>query len=393
MLSQEMLALGTARSAIRELFEYGKARAAEIGAENVFDFSLGNPAVPPPPTVGEALTQLLRKTDQVALHGYTSAAGDPSARRMLADDLNRRFGTDYTEENLYLTAGAAGALCCCFRALACPGDEFILIAPFFPEYQVFIAGAGARAVVVAPEPDTFQIDLAALEAAITPHTKGVVINSPNNPSGAVYSTQTIGDLAALLRRKTAQYGHPIYLISDEPYRELVFGGVSVPWVPHAYADTLVCYSFSKSLSVPGERIGYVLVPGGMTEPGVYAAVAGAGRSLGYVNAPALFQRVAAACCGQTADQTMYDENRRLLLDCLQACGFFCAEPHGAFYLFPRTLEPDAAAFCRRAMAHDLLLVPGDSFGCPGHARIAYCVPTERVLRALPALRALAGTYR
>lgn len=392
MLPQTPYALGTARSAIRELFEYGKARAAQVGAENVFDFSIGNPSVPAPQRVNDTAAELLRMEDPVTLHGYTSAQGDRNARALLTENLNARFGTNYSADDLYLTVGAAAALCCVFHGLTCPGDEFILFAPYFPEYQVFLRGAGAEVKVVPAEIEGFQIDFDALERTIGPNTKGMVVNSPNNPSGAVYSAETVERLAGLLREKSAQYGHPIYLISDEPYREIVFGAPA-PWLPDFYENTIVCYSFSKSLSLPGERIGYVLVPGSVAEhDGVYACVAGAGRMLGYVNAPSLFQRVAAQCCGETADIAVYKRNCRLLTDSLRSFGFHVVEPGGTFYLFPRCLEPDAGAFCRRAQELDLLVVPSDSFGCPGHFRVSFCVPTQRIERALPAFQRLAESY-
>lgn len=393
MLPEYPLRLGTARSAIRELFEYGKQRAAIVGAENVFDFSIGNPSVPAPASVNETAVKLLTQQDSIILHGYTSAQGDQEARALLAANLNSRFGADYTADDLYLTVGAAAALCCCFYGLTCPGDEFILFAPYFPEYKVFLQGAGAAVKVVPPEIEAFQIDFAALERSLTPKTKGLVINSPNNPSGAVYSAQTLTRLGELLNRKQREYGHPIYLITDEPYREITFGA-SAPWVPDFYDNTLVCYSFSKSLSLPGERIGYVLVPGSVAEHDlVYASIAGAGRMLGYVNAPSLFQRVAAACCGETADIAVYQENCRILTDSLRSYGYHVVEPGGTFYLFPRSLEPDAVAFCKRAQELDLLLVPGDGFDCPGHFRLSFCVPTERVRRALPVFQRLAESYR
>lgn len=392
MLPEYPLALGTARSAIRELFEYGKRRAAEVGAENVFDFSIGNPSVPAPKSVNRIAAGLLQTQDSVLLHGYTSAQGDQESRTLLAENLNRRFGTDYSADDLYLTVGAAAALCCVFHGLTCPGDEFILFAPYFPEYAVFLQGAGAAVKVVPAEIDAFQIDFEALEQIIGPNTKGVVVNSPNNPSGAVYSTETVEKLAGLLREKSARYGHPIYLISDEPYREIVFGQ-PVPWLPGCYENTIVCYSFSKSLSMPGERIGYVLVPGSVEEHDlVYACVAGAGRLLGYVNAPSLFQRVAAQCCGETSDISIYQKNCRLLTDSLRSFGYHVVEPGGTFYLFPRALEPDAAAFCKRAQDMDLLVVPSDSFGCTGHFRLSFCVPTERIERALPVFEKLAKSY-
>ena len=393
MVSERMLGLGTARSVIRELFEYGKQRAAVVGEENVFDFSLGNPSVPAPAAVNENAIRILRE-DGESIHCYTSAQGDALARRRFADSLNRRYGTQYTENEFYVTVGAAAALCCVFGALTCPGDEFIAFAPYFPEYKVFVEGAGAKLTVVPPEIEQFQIDFDAFGALVNEHTKGVIINSPNNPTGVVYSRETLERLSAILTEKSAQYGHPIYLISDEPYREIVFHGTEVPWVPQIYRDTVVCYSFSKSLSLPGERLGYVLVPTDITDAAdVYAAVAGAGRSLGYVNAPSLFQQVTSLCCDMTADISIYERNCDLLVSALREMGYHVTQPGGAFYLFPRSLERDDLAFSERARQFDLLLVPGSGFGAPGHVRIACCVQTEMIERALPKFRALAESYR
>ena len=393
MVSERMKGLGTARSVIRELFEYGKARAAQVGAENVFDFSIGNPSVPAPAAVNETAARLLREQPDL-IHAYTSAQGAADARERFAASLNRRFNAGCTPDRLYLTVGAAASLCCVFNGLTCPGDEFIVFAPYFPEYKVFIEGAGARMVLIPPEIEAFQIDFDAFEKAVTPHTKGVLVNSPNNPSGVVYSRATLERLAAILTQKSGEYGHPIYLISDEPYREIVYAGVEVPWVPHIYRDTIVCYSFSKSLSLPGERIGYVFVPGEAAEgDDVYAAVAGAGRSLGYVNAPSLFQQVTSLCCDMTADIKIYEENARLFVSALREMGYHVVEPDGAFYLFPRSLEPDDAAFSERAKALDLLIAPGTGFGAPGHVRISYCVQTDVIRRALPRFKKLADSYR
>lgn len=393
-VSQRMLNLGTARSEIREAFAFAQARAAEVGAENVDDFSIGNPSVPAPATVAEAVHKLVDAIDPIKLHGYTPAQGAGQARGALADDLNRRFGTNYTADNFYLTAGAAGALCCALSALSCPGDTFIAFAPYFPEYKVFVESAGAELVTVPADIEDFQIDFAAFDQALTPNTKGVIINSPNNPTGVVYSEATIQKLAQVLTEKSKEYGHAIWLISDEPYREIVYRDTPLPWVPNYYPNTLVCYSYSKSLSLPGQRIGYVLVPPQAEDADiVYAAVCGAGRALGYVCAPSLFQLVAAECTGQTADIEIYHKNRDLLLNALRDMGYTCAQPDGAFYLFPRSLEPDARAFCERARKYDLVLVPGDSFGCPGHVRISYCVPTEQIQRALHKFEQLAAEYK
>ena len=393
MVSERMKGLGTARSVIRELFEYGNQRAAVVGRENVYDFSLGNPSVPAPAAVNEEAVRLLREQPDL-IHCYTSAQGALDARQRLADSLNRRFGAHYTADQFYITVGAAASLCCVFNGLTCPGDEFIVVAPYFPEYKVFIEGAGAKMVLIPPEIEGFQIDFAAFEQALTPHTKGVVVNTPNNPSGVVYSRETLERLADLLRRKEEEYGHPIYLISDEPYREIVYAGFQAEWIPDLYRDTIVCYSFSKSLSLPGERIGDVLVPGDIADSGdVYAAVAGAGRSLGYVNAPSLFQQVTSLCCDMTSDLSVYERNAKLLVTSLREMGYHVVEPGGAFYLFPRSLEPDDLAFSERAKQFDLLLVPGAGFGAPGHVRIAYCVQTEMIERSLPKFKALADSYR
>lgn len=393
MVSERMLGLGTARSVIRELFEYGKQRAAVVGTDQVFDFSLGNPSVPTPDAVNEIAIQMLREQPE-RIHGYTSAPGDIAVRQRFADSLNRRFQGNYTSDQFYVTVGAAASLCCVFHGLTCPGDEFVVFAPYFPEYKVFLEGAGAKMVLIPPEIEEFQIDFAAFEAALTPNTKGVVVNSPNNPSGVVYSRATLERLAEILTQKSREYGHPIYLVSDEPYREIAFAGVEVPWLPHIYDDTIVCYSFSKSLSLPGERLGYVLVPESVTDaPAVYGAIAGAGRSLGYVNAPSLFQQVTSLCCDMTADLSVYEQNCTRLVTALREMGYHMVQPGGAFYLFPRSLEPDDLAFSERAKRFDLLLVPGSGFGAPGHFRLAYCVQPERIERALPRFQALADSYR
>ena len=395
MLNEKMVGLGTQRSVIRELFEFGKQRAAEVGAENVFDFSIGNPSVPAPASVNRTAMKLLQDSDPVLLHGYTSAQGDAAARQAIADSLNRRFQTSYTADDLYLTMGAAAALCCCFHAMACsPEDEFIVFAPYFPEYQVFIEGAGAKMTLIPADIEQFQIDFERFEAAINPHTRGVVVNSPNNPSGIVYSEETVKKLSEILTRKSAEYGQPIYLISDEPYREIAFSGTVVPFLPKYYKNTLVCYSWSKSLSLPGERMGYVLVPSQAEDAHqVYAAIAGAGRSLGYVCASSMFQKICAACADETADLSIYETNKNLLLKSLREMGYHVVEPGGTFYMFPRTLEADDVAFCEKAKKYNLLIVPGVGFGCPGHTRISYCVPTSRIERSLAAFEALAKEYR
>ena len=393
-LNERMVALGTSRSVIRELFEFGKQRAAEIGAENVFDFSIGNPSVPAPDAVNETAIKLLQDTDPVVIHGYTSAQGDIEVRKLLADSVNRRFDTSFGPDNFYVSVGAAAALCCCLNGLCNKDDEVIVFAPYFPEYKVFIEGAGAKMNLIPADTEAFQIDFEKFEAAINENTKAVIVNSPNNPCGVVYSHETCTKLAEILNAKSAELGHPIYLIADEPYREIVFDGIEVPYLPKYYNNTLVCYSWSKSLSLPGERLGYVLVPDEVEEHVlVYAAVAGAGRSLGYVNAPGLFQRVCAMCADMTADITIYETNRNLLYNGLREIGFDVVKPDGTFYIFPKTLEEDDVAFCERAKQFNILIVPGSGFGCPGHARISYCVPTERIERALDAFKKLADSYK
>ncbi len=394
MLNERMVALGTQRSVIRELFEFGKIRAAEVGAENVFDFSIGNPSVPAPELVNETAIKLLQEMDPVLLHGYTSAQGDALVRKQIADNLNSRFATAFRPENFYMTVGAAASLCCCLNGLCNPGDEVIVFAPFFPEYRVFIEGAGAKMTMIPADTDAFQINFEAFEAAINKKTKAVIVNSPNNPSGTLYSEETVKKLASILEDASKKFGQPIFLLADEPYREIVFKGQSVPFLPKYYTNTLVCYSWSKSLSLPGERMGYVLVPDSVTDSElVYAAVAGAGRSLGYVNAPSLFQRVCAACVDVTADVAVYEENKNLMVPALRDMGYHVVEPQGTFYMFPRTLIEDDLAFCEKAKDFNLLIVPGTGFGCPGHTRISYCVPTERAKRSLDAFEALAKYYR
>ena len=393
MVAKDMLALGTHRSVIREIFEYGNRRRAQIGAENVFDFSLGNPSVPAPQTVTDTLQRLLSDVPAASLHAYTSAAGDPSVRETIAQFIMDTFGFPAKASHIYMTAGAAASLTITLTALVEEGDEVIAIAPYFPEYRVFAEKAGAKFVTVNSAKGTFQIDGAALEAAITPHTKAVIVNSPNNPTGVVLDQQSIDTLCALLTAKSEAYGHPIFLISDEPYRELVYGQCQVPYLPLYYRNTVVCYSFSKSLSLPGERIGYILVsPEARDADTLFHAVCGAGRALGYVCAPSLFQQLVKSCLGQTADISVYDRNRRLLYDALTQYGFEAVYPDGAFYLFLKSPEPDANAFCEKAKQFELLLVPGDDFGCPGYVRIAYCVTTEQIRRSLPAFRQLAKLY-
>ena len=394
MYNKTMYELGSHRSVIRDLFEFGKKRAAEVGADKVYDFSLGNPNVPAPDGVKEAAERLLAMPDNTVLHGYTSAQGDAEVRKAVADNINARFGAGVSPDFIYMTCGAAASLTITLNALYEDGDEFILLAPFFPEYSVFVKAAGGTPVVVPFDEKTFAPDLSALEKAVTPRTKGIIVNSPNNPSGTVYTRKTLDGIVSLLERKSAEYGRKIVLIADEPYRELVYDDIEVPYLPNLYPDTVVCYSYSKSLSLPGERIGYIAISPRMTEKeNVYAAVCGAGRALGYVCAPSMFQRVAAACVNERPDITAYRRNRDLIYSALTEMGYDCVHPDGAFYLFVRSPEPDANAFSERAKTFGLLIVPGDTFGAPGYVRISYCVGRDMIERSLPAFRDLINTYK
>lgn len=388
MLNQTAYSLGANRSCIRDLFEYGRARAAVVGEENVFDYSLGNPSIPSPAAVDEAVRQILQDTPTLQVHGYTSAVGDAATRQAIADDLNRRYDAGCRGENFFLGCGAAPELVAVFTALAVPEGELLAIAPYFPEYKPFAQAAGLNFRVVPPDVPEFQIKLDAVEAMLTPHTQAVLINTPNNPSGVVYTQKTLEALGALLTQKSREYGHPIYLISDEPYRELAYG-VEVPFVPLIYPNTVVCYSYSKSLSLPGERIGYIYVPDSAADSrALYAAVAGAARSAGHVCAPSLWQKVIARCAGLRPDLQAYDRNRKALYEGLTAMGYEMAKPDGAFYLFIKAPGGDANAFSEKAKERDLLLVPGDGFGCPGYFRICYCVSYDMIQRSLPVFRAL-----
>ena len=392
MINQKSVQLGSVRSVIRELFEYGKKRKAQIGEDNVFDFSLGNPSVPPPAQVEEALENVLKTRDPVQVHGYTSAQGDASVRSAIAGYISKNYGVPQTADLIYMTCGAAASLAITFNALLNAGDEVITIAPYFPEYKVFCEHAGGVLVPVKGEAGTFQPDIAAVRAAITPKTKAVLINSPNNPSGVVYSEERITQLCKVLK-ECKEREQTIYLIADEPYRELVFGGVKVPYIMNYYDESIVCYSFSKSLSLPGERIGYIAIAPTMRNAGeVYAAVCGAGRALGYVCAPALFQLIIPEVLGLTADISVYERNRDTLSAALESYGFTVVRPDGAFYLFVQSPEPDSDAFAERAKEHELLIVSAKSFGVEGYVRISYCVSPEMIARSLPAFRALALRY-
>lgn len=392
MINETMYARGAESSIIREIFSYGLERKAQIGADKVFDYSLGNPSVPAPAAVRASIERSLALPSD-ELHGYTPAPGLPEARRAVAESLNRRFGTSYGMGDVFMTVGAAASVSMCVHALANPGEEVIVIAPYFPEYAVWIEKAGAVCVEVLADQTTFQIDPAAVAAAITPRTAAIIIDSPNNPTGAVYMRETLESLAAVLEEANAGREQPIFLISDEPYREIVYGA-EVPWVPSIYEDTVVCYSYSKSLSLPGERVGWVLVPNTCPLAArVMPAVAGAARTLGFVCAPSLFQRVVTDCVDEPSDVEAYARNRELLTSALSEYGYTYVEPDGAFYLWVKALEPDAGAFCERARAHELLAVPSDSFGVPGWFRLGYCIDREVIENSLPAWKLLAEEYR
>ena len=390
MINQTAYALGANRSCIRDLFEYGRARAAVVGEENVFDFTLGNPSIPSPAEVNETICRILKDTDSLLVHGYTTAVGDWETRQAIAADLNSRYGASTAAEDFFLGSGAAPELVAVFRALAVEGGEILAIAPYFPEYKPFAENAGLIFKVVPPDVPNFQISLPAVEEMLTERTQAVILNSPNNPSGVVYTRQTLEQLAALLEKKAAQYGHPIYIISDEPYRELAYG-VEVPFLPLIYRDTVVCYSYSKSLSLPGERIGYVYVPKEAADSReLYAAIAGAARACGHVCAPSLWQKVIARCTHLRPDLESYDRNRRTLYEGLTKLGYETAKPDGAFYLFVKAPGGDANAFLEKAKQKDLLVVPGDGFGCPGYFRLCYCVSYDKIVRSLPVFGELMG---
>ena len=394
MVSEQMYELGTKKSTIRTIFEYGRKRAQEIGEENVYDFSIGNPNVPSPEFIKQALIDILNEMEPTAVHGYTVAPGNPEVRETLAKSINKRFGTSFTGKNLFMTAGAAAAITITFKALSEPGDEFLTFAPFFPEYRCFVESTGAKLVVVPARTEDFQIDFDSFEKLLSPCTKAVIVNSPNNPSGVVYSAETIKHLADILCEREKEYGHPIFLISDEPYREIAYDGIEVPYLTKYYRNTIVCYSYSKSFSLPGERIGYIVVPDEVEDFGrVYGAVAGAARVLTHVNAPSLFQLAVARCAGMPSDISSYEKNGKLLYQGLIEAGFTCLKPQGAFYLFPKCLEEDDYAFCEHAKKFDLLLVPGTDFGCPGYFRAAYCIKTETIEHSLPLFKKLAEDYR
>ena len=396
MVNQEYYNLGTAPSVIRQLFAYGLEQVAKVGADKVYDYSLGNPSIPAPKKVNESIKKVVDEMDSIKLHGYSMAAGFDTARAAVAKDLANRFGLDVKASELFFTCGAAPALISIIKALIVDADsEIMAVAPFFPEYRPFVNANGGKLVVVPADTKAFQIHLDEVEKRITKNTQGIIINSPNNPSGVVYTEETLKGLAALLERKSAEYGHPIYIIADEPYRELVYGGVKVPFIPCLYKNTIVCYSYSKSLSLPGERIGYVYVPGFADDAdAVYAAIAGAARIMGHVCPPTLMQKVIEYCAEERPDLVAYDENRNLLYNSLREMGYECAKPDGAFYLFVKAPNGDANAFSEKAkLEHNLLVVPADGFGCPGYFRLSYCVANDMIQRSLPAFKAMIESYK
>ncbi|MBQ8635266.1 MAG: pyridoxal phosphate-dependent aminotransferase [Selenomonadaceae bacterium] len=393
MINEKMYELGTKKSTIRTIFEFGRKRAAEVGEENIFDFSLGNPNVQTPKFIKDAIIEILENPNTSEIHGYTVAPGNPKVREILAKSINERFNTKFSGKNLFITSGAAAAITISFKALSEPNDEFITFAPYFPEYKCFVESVGAKLIVVPAQVEDFQINFDEFIKRINSHTKAIIINSPNNPSGAVYSEDTIKKLAEILNKKSKEFSKPIFLISDEPYREIAYD-IEVPYVTNYYNNSIVCYSYSKSFSLPGERIGYIVVPDEIADFGkIYGSIAGAARVLTHVNAPSLWQLVIAKCAGMPSDISIYRKNAEILYNGLIDAGFTCNKPQGAFYLFPKCLENDDYAFCERAKKYDLLLVPGNDFGCPGYFRAAYCIKTETIERSLPLFKKLAEEYK
>ena len=396
MVNQKYYRYGTAPSIIRELFAYGLEQAKKVGPENVYDYSLGNPSIPAPKKVNDSIEDAIENVDSIKLHGYSMAPGFEDVREAIAKNLRERVTTNAQANQLFLTCGCAPALVSTAKALASSEeDEFVAIAPYFPEYDVFFGSSGAKLVVVPADTEHFQINFDELAKKVNKHTVGIIINSPNNPSGVVYTEATIKKIAEFLKAKSEEYGHPIYIIADEPYRELVYGGVKVPFIPEIYDNTIVCYSWSKSLSLPGERLGYVYVPEKCEDgKAVYAAIAGAAREIGSVCPPTLIQRAVAKSVGESPDLAAYDENRNLLYNSLTEYGYECAKPDGAFYLFVKAPNGDAMAFSEKAkLEHNLLVVPGDGFACPGYFRLSYCVSNDMIKRSLPAFKAMIESYK
>lgn len=393
MINQYYTSMLSEKDIIFEIFQYAQEKAKIVGAENIYDFSLGNPSVPAPTSVNDTIVKNVKELDALALHGYSPGMGIPEARAAIAESLNQKYGCHYRPENIFMAIGAAGALAHAFRAVNNPGDEVLTFAPCFSEYKPYTAGASLKLSIVPADIDSFQINFTAFEQMLTPSVTSVLINSPNNPSGIVYSTRTIRRLADILTAKSVEFGHPIYLISDEPYRDIVFTGTDSPYIANYYKNTLTCYSFSKSLSLPGERIGYLAVnPECEGAENIIAICPQISRTIGQNGPASLMQRTIIDVCKDTSDLSVYEENKKILYDALLSYGYSCVEPGGTFYMFPRSLEPDSYAFCERAKEKNLMLVPGDIFGCPGHFRIAYCVPTERIQKALPVFKELAAEY-
>lgn len=394
MINKKMHELGSRRSVIREIFEFGKKRIAEVGADKVYDFSIGNPSVEAPKEIDETIKDLLTVKPSTLVHGYTSAQGCPKAREAIAKNLNDRYGTTFTNEDIYLTCGAAASLTISLRAIIDADDQNVIVfAPFFTEYRVFVESMGAELKVVPAIMPSLGLNIEALKNTINEKTVAVIVNSPNNPTGVVYSKEELTALSEILKQKSEEYAHPIYIISDEPYREITYG-VETPFITDFYKNSLICYSYSKALSLPGERIGYVLVPNTMdNNKDMYAAICGAGRSLGFICAPSMWQHVIEKCAHLTSDLTIYAKNRDLLFNSLSEIGFECVYPAGAFYLFVKCLEDNAYEFCKKAQELDLLLVPSDDFGCPGYVRIAYCVSEDMIKRSIPVFKELYNRYQ
>lgn len=386
MINEQYKAMLNGKSQIRVLSEYATKRGQEIGYENVFDYSLGNPSVPTPKAFTEEMIRLLQEEDPMTLHGYSPSLGITSVREAVADSLSERFGLPYTAEDIFMTSGAAGAIAHAVRAVSKPGDEILTFAPYFPEYHPYISGAGAVLKVVPADTKNFQIDFEQFTELLNEKVAAVLINTPNNPSGIVYSTETVKRLTDILREKSEEYGHDIYIISDEPYREIVFEGVEAPCVSKFYDNTLMCYSFSKSLSLPGERIGYVAVSPNCRDAAVIVNMCGQiSRGTGHNCPPSVIQLAVSKVLDKTADLSVYETNMNLIYKKLVELGFTVVKPGGTFYIFPKALEEDAVTFCNKALKYDLILVPSDTFGCPGFFRMAYCIDTEKVVRSLAAL--------
>lgn len=392
MIAAQYKEMLNGKSVIRELSEYATARGKEIGYENVFDYSLGNPSVPAPEAFKEAMIKLLTEADSMEVHGYSPSLGIASVKEKIAASLNRRFGMNYNQRHIFMTAGAAGAIAHAVRAVTVPGDEVLTFAPFFPEYNPYINLSGAKLQVVPADTENFQVDFGRFSEMLTDKVAAVLINTPNNPSGVVYTKKTLERLADIMRRKAEEYGHDIYLISDEPYREILFEGVEGVYVSKLYENTISCYSYSKSLSVPGERIGYIAVNPSCRDAELIVNMCGQiSRGIGHNCPSSIIQLAAAETADETSDLSVYEKNMNILYEELTKLGFSCVKPGGTFYIFPKALEEDAKIFCEKAKKYDLILVPGDTFGCPGYFRMAYCIDTEKVERSLPALRKFVKT--